>query len=259
MGSNAMRLDGKVALITGATSGIGRATAVLFADEGAAVAVVGRDTDRGREVEEQIHSAGGRAIFVPADVRRADDCERSVGETVDAFGRLDVLFNNAGVYVENDTLGCSEDEWDAQVDTSLKGAFLMSKFALPHMIAGGSGSIVNCASGWGIVGGEKAVAYCAAKGGMIVMTKAMAIDHGPQGIRVNAVCPGDTDTPMERVDAEHKGWSWDEYVHWATDGRPIARMASPDEIARAVLFLASDESSFITGAVLPVDGGGVAG
>jgi NAD(P)-dependent dehydrogenase (short-subunit alcohol dehydrogenase family) len=259
MGSNAMRLDGKVALITGATSGIGRATAVLFADEGAAVAVVGRDTDRGREVEEQIHSAGGRAIFVPADVRRADDCEHAVGETVDAFGRLDVLFNNAGVYVENDTLGCSEDEWDAQVDTSLKGAFLMSKFALPHMIAGGSGSIVNCASGWGIVGGEKAVAYCAAKGGMIVMTKAMAIDHGPQGIRVNAVCPGDTDTPMERVDAEHKGWSWDEYVHWATDGRPIARMASPDEIARAVLFLASDESSFITGAVLPVDGGGVAG
>jgi NAD(P)-dependent dehydrogenase (short-subunit alcohol dehydrogenase family) len=259
MGSNAMRLDGKVALITGATSGIGRATAALFATEGAAVAVVGRDGDRGREVEEQIRSAGGRAVFVPADVRRADDCERSVAGTVDAFGRLDVLFNNAGVYLENDTLGCSEDEWDAQVDTSLKGAFLMSKFALPHMIAGGSGSIVNCASGWGIVGGEKAVAYCAAKGGMIVMTKAMAIDHGPQGIRVNAVCPGDTDTPMERVDAQNKGWSWDEYVHWATDGRPIARMASPDEIARAVLFLASDESSFITGAVLPVDGGGVAG
>jgi NAD(P)-dependent dehydrogenase (short-subunit alcohol dehydrogenase family) len=259
MGSNAMRLDDKVALITGATSGIGRATAVLFAEEGAAVAVVGRDADRGRAVEEQIRSTGGRAVFVGADVRRADDCERAVAETVDAFGRLDVLFNNAGVYVENDALGCSEEEWDAQVDTSLKGAFLMSKFALPHIIAQGTGSIVNCASGWGIVGGEKAVAYCAAKGGMIVMTKAMAIDHGPQGIRVNAVCPGDTDTPMERVDAENKGWSWDEYVHWATDGRPIARMASPEEIARAVLFLASDESSFITGAVLPVDGGGVAG
>jgi NAD(P)-dependent dehydrogenase (short-subunit alcohol dehydrogenase family) len=259
MGSIAMRLDDKVALITGATSGIGRATAVLFAEEGAAVAVVGRDADRGRAVEEQIRSTGGRAVFVGADVRRTEECERAVAETVDAFGRLDVLFNNAGVYVENDALGCSEEEWDAQVDTSLKGAFLMSKFALPHIIAQGTGSIVNCASGWGIVGGAKAVAYCAAKGGMIVMTKAMAIDHGAQGIRVNAVCPGDTDTPMERVDAENKGWSWDEYVRWATDGRPIARMASPEEIARAVLFLVSDESSFITGAVLPVDGGGVAG
>jgi NAD(P)-dependent dehydrogenase (short-subunit alcohol dehydrogenase family) len=172
---------------------------------------------------------------------------------------LDVLFNNAGIYVENDALGCSEEEWDAQVDTSLKGAFLMSKFALPHMIAGGGGSIVNCSSGWGLVGGRKAVAYCAAKGGMVLMTKAMALDHGPQGIRVNAVCPGDTDTPMEREDARTKGWTWDEYVRWAAEDRPIARIASPDEVARAVVFLASDESSFITGTALPVDGGGVAG
>jgi NAD(P)-dependent dehydrogenase (short-subunit alcohol dehydrogenase family) len=254
-----MRLDGKTALITGATSGIGEATAIMFAEEGASVAVVGRDADRGHAVEEVIRSAGGKATFVQADVRRADDCHRAVGETIEQFGRLDVLFNNAGVYVANDTLGCSEEEWDAQVDTSLKGAFLMSKFALPHMVAQGSGSIVNCSSGWGLVGGEKAVAYCAAKGGMVVMTKAMALDHGGQGIRVNAVCPGDTDTPMEHEDAKNQGKSWDEYVRWATEGRPIARMASPDEVARAVLFLASDESSFITGAALPVDGGAVAG
>jgi NAD(P)-dependent dehydrogenase (short-subunit alcohol dehydrogenase family) len=254
-----MRLAGKAAVITGATAGIGEATAVLFAQEGASVAVLGRDADRGHAVEERIRLSGGQAVFVRADVRRADDCQRAVGETLDAFGRLDVLFNNAGVYVANDALGCSEEEWDAQVDTSLKGAFLMSKFSLPHMVAQGSGSIVNCSSGWGLVGGERAVAYCAAKGGMVVMTKAMALDHGPQGIRVNAVCPGDTDTPMEREDAKNQGLSWDEYVRWAAEGRPIARMASPEEVARAVLFLASEESSFITGAALPVDGGGVAG
>jgi NAD(P)-dependent dehydrogenase (short-subunit alcohol dehydrogenase family) len=254
-----LRFEGKSALITGATSGIGKATAILFAGEGAGVAVIGRDADRGHVVEEEIRSGGGQAIFVPADVRRADDCRRAVDQALDAFGRLDVLFNNAGTYVANDVIGCSEEEWDEQVDTSLKGAFLMSKFALPHMVAQGSGSIVNCSSGWGLIGGAKAAAYCAAKGGMVVMTKAMALDHGPQGIRVNAVCPGDTDTPMEREDAKNQGMSWDEYVRWATEDRPIARMASPEEIARAVLFLASEESSFITGAALPVDGGGVAG
>jgi NAD(P)-dependent dehydrogenase (short-subunit alcohol dehydrogenase family) len=254
-----MRFAGKTALITGATSGIGEATALMFAEEGAAVAVVGRDADRGHVVEGRIRSDGGQAIFVRADVRRADECERAVDETVGAFGRLDVLFNNAGVYLENDTIGCSEEEWDLQVDTSLKGAFLMSKFALPHMVAQGSGSIVNCSSGWGLVGGERAVAYCAAKGGMVVMTKAMALDHGRQGIRVNAVCPGDTDTPMEREDAKAKGMSWEGYVRWAGEGRPIERIASPDEVARAVLFLASDEASYITGAAVPVDGGGVAG
>jgi NAD(P)-dependent dehydrogenase (short-subunit alcohol dehydrogenase family) len=253
-----MRLADQAALITGGTSGIGEATAALFAEEGARVAVVGRDADRGRAVEDRIRSTGGQAIFVRADVRRAEDCERAVEETVAAFGRLVVVFNNAGVYVANDAIGCSEDEWDAQVDTSLKGAFLISKFALPHMLARGSGSIVNCASGWGLVGGAKAVAYCAAKGGLVVMTKAMAIDHGPQGIRVNAVCPGDTDTPMEREDARNQGMEWDAFVRRAAEGRPIPRIATPEEIARAVLFLACEESSFITGAALPVDGGGVA-
>jgi len=253
-----MRLEGKVALITGGTSGIGRATAVLFAREGASVVLTGRSRERGVEVVREIQGSGGRARFVRADVRHADDCERAVAETVAAFGRLDVLFNNAGVYVANDVTGCTEEEWDLQVDVSLKGTFLMCRSAVPVMIAQGGGSIVNNSSGWGLVGGARAVAYCAAKGGMVVMTKAMAIDHGTQGIRVNCVCPGDTETPMEHADAEHQGMTWEAYLEAASD-RPLGRMGEPDEVARAVLFLASDESSFITGAALPVDGGGAAG
>jgi len=253
-----MRLNGKVALITGGTSGIGAATAVLFAQEGAKVVITGRDEARGADVVGQIEGAGSQGLFIRADVRLAVDCDRVVGETMAAFGGLDVLYNNAGVYVANDALGCSEDEWDLQVDTSLKGTFLMSKAALPHMIAGGGGSIVNCSSGWGLVGGAKGVAYCAAKGGMVLMTKAMAIDHGPQGIRVNAVCPGDTETPMEYEDARNQGVTWEQYLASATEGRAIARMGRPEEVAHAVLFFASDESSFITGTALPVDGGGVA-
>ena len=253
-----MHLNDKVALITGGTSGIGRATATLFAREGAAVAITGRNEERGREVVAEIERGGGRAIFVRADVRLAEDCRRAVEETVAAFGRLDVLFNNAGVFVANDTIDCSEEEWDLQVDVSLKGAFLMSKYALPVMIAEGGGSIVNNSSGWGLVGGDRAVAYCAAKGGMVVMTKAMAIDHGPQGVRVNCICPGDTVTPMEHEDAAHRGMTWEAYVASASE-RPLGRMGDPDEVAMAALFLASDESSFITGAALPVDGGGIAG
>ncbi len=253
------RLEGKTAIITGGTSGIGRATALVFAHEGADIAITGRNEERGAQVVDEITAAGRRGIFLRSDVRRAEDCRSAVDATVEAFGGVDVLFNNAGVYVANDILGCDEDEWDAQVDTSLKGAYLMSRAALPHMIAKGAGSIVHCSSGWGLVGGPRAVAYCAAKGGMILMTKAMALDHGPQGVRVNAVCPGDTETPMEYEDARNQGVSWESYVAGATSGQPIARMGEPDEIARAVLFLASDESSFITGAALPVDGGNSAG
>ncbi len=253
-----MRLTDKVALITGGTSGIGRATAVLFAREGASVVVTGRDEERGRDVVREIESAGGRARFVRADVTRAEDCRRAVAETVDAFGRLDILFNNAGVYVAGDVTECTEEEWDEQVDVSLKGTFLMSREAVPIMIAQGGGSIVNNSSGWGLVGGERAVAYCAAKGGVVVMTKAMAMDHGRQGIRVNCICPGDTVTPMEHKDAEHQGIAWEDYVAGASE-RPLGRMGEPLEVAYAALFLASDESSFVTGAALPVDGGGTAG
>jgi NAD(P)-dependent dehydrogenase (short-subunit alcohol dehydrogenase family) len=253
-----MDLSGSTALITGGTSGIGRATAELFASNGAAVAFTGRDANRGAEVSELVRAGGGDPLFLPADVRSSADCARVVEETLAAFGRIDVLVNNAGTYVPNDTVGCTEEEWDEQVDTSLKGTFLMSRAVLPHMIERGSGAIVNNASGWGLVGGAEAVAYCAAKGGVVVMTKAMAIDHGPQGIRVNAVCPGDTETPMEYADAERKGWTWERYEEWASD-RPLGRMGRADEVAKTILFLASDESSFITGAAIPVDGGGIAG
>jgi NAD(P)-dependent dehydrogenase (short-subunit alcohol dehydrogenase family) len=252
-----MRLADKVALITGGTSGMGRATAVLFAQEGARVAITGRNEARGREVVAEIEQAVGTAIFVRSDVRFAEDCRRAVEDTLQAFGRLDILFNNAGVLYANTVLDCTEEEWDLTLDTNLKGTYLMSKFALPTMIAQGSGVIINNASGWGLVGGDAAAAYCASKGGVVLLTKAMAIDHGRQGIRVNCICPGDVDTPMLPEDAQRRGMEWEEYLASAAN-RPMGRIGKPEEIAKAVLFLASDDSSFVTGAVLAVDGGGTA-
>ena len=253
-----MKLKDRVAIVTGATSGIGEASARLFAAEWARVVVTGRDEARGRRVAAAIESGGGRAIFVRADVRVADDCRRTVDEALRAFGgRLDVLFNNAGVYHPHNAIDCTEEEWDATLDSSLKGAWLMSKYSLPTMIAQGHGVIIHQASGWGIQGGDQAVAYCAAKGGVVVMTKAMAIDHGPQGIRVNCLCPGDVDTPMLPVDAKARGLDFADYMKGAAN-RPLGRVGTAEELARAALFLASDDSSFMTGAALVVDGGGVA-
>jgi NAD(P)-dependent dehydrogenase (short-subunit alcohol dehydrogenase family) len=253
-----MRLQGKVALITGGTSGIGSATAIRFAREGARVAITGRDARRGGEVIDTIAAAGGQAIFIRSDVRLAAACRRAVEQTLERFGQIDILFNNAGVFHPRTVPDCSEEEWDETIDSSLKGAFLMSKYALPSMIERGSGSIIHTSSGWGILGGNDAAAYCAAKGGLVVMAKAMAIDHGPQGIRVNCVCPGDVLTPMLHDDAAKRGMAWEDYAAGAIQ-RPLGRIGTVDEIASAVLFLASDESSFVTGEALVVDGGGVAG
>jgi NAD(P)-dependent dehydrogenase (short-subunit alcohol dehydrogenase family) len=253
-----MRLDGKVALITGGTSGIGSATAMRFVTEGAAVAITGRNSDRGEEVVSAIQAIGGEALFIRSDVRIAADCRNAVEQTLARFGQIDILFNNAGVFHPRTLPECTEEEWDETIDSSLKGAFLMSKYTLPSMIERGSGSIIHTSSGWGILGGSGAASYCAAKGGLIVMAKAMAIDHGPQGIRVNCVCPGDVLTPMLHDDAAKRGMTWDDYAAGAAE-RPLGRIGTVNEIADAVLFLASDESSFVTGEALVVDGGGVAG
>jgi NAD(P)-dependent dehydrogenase (short-subunit alcohol dehydrogenase family) len=252
-----MRLARQIALITGGTSGIGEATALLFAREGAQVAITGRNEKRGHAVTAAILEAGGKAMFVRTDVRKASECERAVHETERTFGRVDILFNNAGVFYPHDTLACSEEEWDEQIDINLKGTFLMSKAALSGMIAQGRGVIINNSSGWGIVGGDKAVAYCASKGGVVLMTKAMAIDHGRQGIRVNCICPGDVETPMLPLDAKMRGQKWEDYIAGCAN-RPLGRVGTVDEIAKAVLFLATDDSSFMTGSALVVDGGGTA-
>ena len=252
-----MRLQNKVALVTGGTSGIGEAVASLFAREGANVAITGRNEPRGHAVTSRILDSGGSAIFVRTDVRQAAECKRAVDATLRSFSRLDILFNNAGVFFPQTTLECSEEEWDLQIDINLKGTFLMSKYAIEPMIAQGGGVIINNSSGWGLVGGDKAVAYCASKGGVVLLTKAMAIDHGRQGIRVNCICPGDVDTPMLPEDARRRGLEWKTYLA-GCENRPMGRIGTPAEIAKAVLFLASDDSSFMTGAALVVDGGGTA-
>ena len=189
-------LNNKCALITGGASGIGRATAALFAREGAAVVIADINAELGKQVEREIQQAGGRAVFIACDVTHAADCQHAVQTAVEKFGRLDILFNNAGIVRRADVIGTTEDEWDRVMDVNVKSIFLMGKYAVPVIAKQGSGAIVNSGSGWGIKGGRNAVSYCASKGAVVNMTRAMAIDHGHLNIRVNCVCPGDTYTPM---------------------------------------------------------------
>ncbi|MFQ6099746.1 MAG: SDR family NAD(P)-dependent oxidoreductase [Anaerolineae bacterium] len=251
-------LTGKRALITGGASGIGRATALLFAHEGAAVAVVDLDEVGGEDVVRQIRKEGGRAIFVLCDVSQAMDCRRAVQFTVDDLGGLDILFNNAGIIRRATVIDTTEEEWDRVMAVNVKSIFLLSKYAIPVMAQAGGGVIINTGSGWGLVGGHRAVSYCASKGAVVNMTRAMALDHGAQNIRVNCVCPGDTDTGMLRDEAHQLGASEEEFLAEAAD-RPLQRIGRPEDIAQAVLYLASDASSFVTGTTLVVDGGGLAG
>jgi NAD(P)-dependent dehydrogenase (short-subunit alcohol dehydrogenase family) len=250
-------LKGKVAIITGGASGIGRATASLFALEGALISIVDINEKLGKLAVKEVEAADGKAIFIPCDVTQAEDCQRAVEATVAAFGGLDILFNNAGIVRRANVLTTTEAEWDRVMDVNVKSIFLMSKYAIPHMKNRGGGVIINTSSGWGIKGGENAVSYCASKGAVTNMTRAMAIDHGRQNIRVNAICPGDTDTPMLRDEAKQLGQPEKEFLTEAAS-RPLGRYAQPAEIAQAVLYLASEASSYVTGAALVVDGGGLA-
>ncbi len=250
-------LTGKVALITGAASGIGRATALLFAREGAAVALFDRDDAGGQSAARAIEAEQGRALFVHGDVTRDADARRAVDETVTRLGGLQILFNNAGIIRRTTIVDTSEEDWDRVMDANVKGIFLLSRRAVPAMARAGGGVILNTASVWGLVGGARAAAYCASKGAVVLLTKAMAIDHGPQNIRVNCICPGDTDTPMLRSEAAMLGDPMDRHMAQAADV-PLRRVARPEDIARAALYLASDASSFVSGAPLIVDGGFVA-
>jgi NAD(P)-dependent dehydrogenase (short-subunit alcohol dehydrogenase family) len=233
-------LQGKIALITGGASGIGRATAELFAQEGATVVIVDIQAAAGEATAAALRQQGGHVRFVQADVTQAADCEQTVAGVLTTFGRLDILFNNAGIIRRATVLETTEAEWERVMAVNVRSIFLMCKYA-----------------GWGLKGGANAIAYCASKGAVVNMTRALAIDHGSQKIRVNAVCPGDTDTPMLRSEAGQLGQSEERFLAEAAE-RPLGRYAQPSEIAQAVLFLASDAASYVTGTALVVDGGGLA-
>ena len=251
------QLLGKSALVTGGAGGIGRATAVLFAREGAAVTIVDLNQEAGGEVVREISGAGGRAIFECADVTCVADCKRVVERSVREFGGIDVLFNNAGIIRRASVVEISEEDWDAVMAVNVKSIFFMCREVVPIMMRAKGGSIINTASGWGLAGGARAAAYCASKGAVVLMTKAMAIDHGRHNIRVNCICPGDTDTTMLRSEARQLGEDEEGFLAESAK-RPLGRMGRAEEIAQAALYLASDAASFVTGTALVVDGGGLA-
>jgi NAD(P)-dependent dehydrogenase (short-subunit alcohol dehydrogenase family) len=250
------RMDGKVALITGASTGIGRATALMFADAGAKVVLANpHNVAAGEELERLIRKRGGHALFVPADVTRADDVAGLVARTVEEFGRLDYAFNNAGVGgPPASVVDTDEAAWDMVLDVNLKGVWLCMKYQIPAMLQNGGGAIVNTSSAGGLVGTPGLGAYTASKHGVVGLTKVAALEYARAGIRVNAVCPGVIRTPMvdqaQQLDPA--------LVDMLIARHPIGRIGAPDEVAAAVVWLCSDAATFITGVALPIDGGAVA-
>lgn len=250
------KLDGKVAIVTGATSGIGRATAILFAKHGVKVVAVGRRREKGLELVESIRKDGGEAHFFQGDVSKPTDCEEMVKTTLEEYGKLDILFNNAGVVHVGKITETSEADWDRVIDINLKGVFLSSKYAIPELLKAGGGVIINTGSIYGNLGAGSYTAYCASKAGVQNLTRAMAMEYAEENIRVNCVSPGSVMSEM--LEQEIKIWGGDnpeQQKQKFASMQPNRRIASPEEIAKVVLFLASDDASYMTGAIVDVDGG----
>jgi NAD(P)-dependent dehydrogenase (short-subunit alcohol dehydrogenase family) len=249
-------LEGKVALITGAGSGIGQAAAALFAAEGAAVAVLDVRRDAAEDTAAKISAEGGRSIAVAADVAAADEVDAAVAGIVAAFGRIDVLYNNAGVDSRGSVADATEDDWDLCFAVNAKGTFMLSRAVIPHLIAAGGGSIINQGSVAALVGIPNFAAYCAAKGAVVALTRSMAVDLAPKRIRVNAICPGTVYTPLMEPMLRARGdGDLEAGLAKTLLKYPIGRLGTPEEIASVALFLAGDGASFLTGSILTADGG----
>lgn len=251
-------IKNKVVAITGAASGIGLATAELFAEAGASVALLDINEEQGNRISRDMNEKGWKTKFFKCDVSQSSDCEAAASNIENDLGKIDILFNNAGVIRRKTVVDHTEEDWDLVLDVSLKGTFLLSKYVIPIMAKTGGGSIINTGSGWGLKGGDVAASYCAAKAGVVNLTKAMAIDHGKENIRVNCISPGDTDTPLLRGEAEQLKVDTEQFLKSSGVDRPLQRIGTPNDIAKGVLFLASDLSSWVTGTTLVVDGGGLA-
>src|SRR5437763_2305449 len=221
-----LSLEGKVAVVTGAASGIGRGISLRLAEMGASVALLDIDDNKGREALLEIEAHGGPGTFLNCDVRSPAECGRAVETVIKEWRNIDILCNCAGVAIRKDIVDLSEEEWDFALDVTLKGIYVLSRNVVPHMIRNGGGSIVNIGSGWSLKAGPRAASYCAAKGGAVNLTRAMAIDHGKHNVRVNCVCPGDVDTPMLRSECAQLGEEKEAFMREAAN-RPLARVGTP--------------------------------